>query len=310
MGRLHGVTVDIEGASMLAKFEVIKIVDDNNPYPVLLGIDWVIDMNGVINLKKQTMLFESKLLRVVVPLDRVEGPRYTELVCDYEENDDDLDQICKLTARDQDWINPTIDGWIAWDCESSYTLDLDEELEHSQNRLHEVSTLCCKMMTKSLRHVSSKVSNLPYYDGLIDVDKFLDAFERKVPGDHRFQALDLVLCAMPARWWGTHKDNFDEWHDYKRMTRLSFGRPKIQLTEKYDGRNDPRDHLAKFTKVYGTEPQPEWVHLFCYSLDIIPMNWYLETELRHDTAEWDILREGFLMTFSFENGFERIDEAL
>jgi len=52
MGRLQGVIVDIEGASALAEFEVIKIVDDSDPYPVLLGIDWATDMNGVINLKK------------------------------------------------------------------------------------------------------------------------------------------------------------------------------------------------------------------------------------------------------------------
>jgi hypothetical protein len=37
MGRLHGVTVDIEGASALADFEVIEIVDDNNPYPCAPG---------------------------------------------------------------------------------------------------------------------------------------------------------------------------------------------------------------------------------------------------------------------------------
>jgi len=40
------------------------------------------------------------------------------------------------------------------------------------------------------------------------------------------------------------------------------------------------------------------------------MNWYLEIELRHCTTEWDMLREVFLMTFSFEDGFKRIDEAL
>lgn len=52
MGRLQGIMVDIEGASMLVDFEVIEIVDDRNPYPVLLGINWVTYMNGVINLKK------------------------------------------------------------------------------------------------------------------------------------------------------------------------------------------------------------------------------------------------------------------
>jgi len=33
------------------------------------------------------------------------------------------------------------------------------------------------------------------------------------------------------------------------------------------------------------------------------MNWYLETELCHVTAEWDILKEGLLLAFSFEDGF-------
>ena len=73
MGRLQGVTVDIEGASALADFEVIEIVDDNNPYPMLLGIDWATDMNGVINLKKRKMIFEKRSLCVVVPLDLAEG---------------------------------------------------------------------------------------------------------------------------------------------------------------------------------------------------------------------------------------------
>ena len=55
MGRLQGITVDIEGASALADFEVIEIVDDSNPYPVLLGIDWANNMNGVINLKERLL---------------------------------------------------------------------------------------------------------------------------------------------------------------------------------------------------------------------------------------------------------------
>lgn len=40
------------------------------------------------------------------------------------------------------------------------------------------------------------------------------------------------------------------------------------------------------------------------------MNWYLEIELRHGTAEWDILKDSFLLTFHFEDGFACIDEAL
>jgi len=40
------------------------------------------------------------------------------------------------------------------------------------------------------------------------------------------------------------------------------------------------------------------------------MNWYIETELRHGTGEWDNLCEGFMMTFSFKDGFDSIYEAL
>lgn len=52
MGRLQGVTVDIDAVITLTDFMVIEIVDDSNPHPTLLGIDWAMDMNGVINLKK------------------------------------------------------------------------------------------------------------------------------------------------------------------------------------------------------------------------------------------------------------------
>jgi len=65
------------------------------------------------------------------------------------------------------------------------------------------------MMTKSLRYVSLEVRNLPYYDGLTDVDKFLDASECEVPEHHHFYELDLALHATLARWWGMHKDSFD-----------------------------------------------------------------------------------------------------
>lgn len=128
MGRLQGITVDIEGESMLADFEVIEIVDDSNPYPVLLGIDQAIDMNGLINLKKRKMIFEKKSLCVIILVDHAEGSRYTESVCDYE-RDDDLDCIYKITTRDQVWVNPTMDGQITWERESSCTSDSNEEIE-------------------------------------------------------------------------------------------------------------------------------------------------------------------------------------
>lgn len=102
-----------------------------------------------------------------------------EPVHDYG-SDDDLDCIYKLTTRDQDWVNPTMDGQISWERESSCTSDFDEEIEQWQNQLHELTMLNCNMMTRSLHYVSSEERNLPTYDGLIEVETFLDAFEREV----------------------------------------------------------------------------------------------------------------------------------
>ena len=74
--------------------------------------------------------------------------------------------------------------------ERSCTSDLDEEVERWQNQLHEVTTLICNTMTRSLRCVSIKVRDMPTYDGLSEVDNFLDAFERRVLEKQHFEALD------------------------------------------------------------------------------------------------------------------------
>jgi len=134
MGRLQGVTVGIEGVRMQTKFEVIEIVDDNNPYLALLGIDWAADMNGVINLKRQKIIFEKKSLRLIVPLDPVEGAHYNELVHD-KDNDNELDCIYQIIVQGQYWGNPSADIRLSWECDNSCTLDSDEEIERWQNRL-------------------------------------------------------------------------------------------------------------------------------------------------------------------------------
>ena len=54
------VVVDIAGVKAYIDFEVIQIVDDAETYPALLGLDWAIDMGGIINLKRRSMIFESE----------------------------------------------------------------------------------------------------------------------------------------------------------------------------------------------------------------------------------------------------------
>ena len=120
------------------------------------------------------------------------------------------------------------------------------------------------------------------------IDEFLTKFEIIVPEHQKFDALRWALRAMLARWWGTHEGTFDNWRGCKCMMKIRFGKPKLCLMEKYDGHDDPRMHLTKWIKSYREEPQPEWVHLFYHTLDVIPRNWYTEVEFRHDTGEWDI----------------------
>ena len=80
LGQLSKIMVDIIGVRARAEFEVIEIVEDADPYPVFLGLDWAIDMGGIINLEKRSMVFENNGTRVIVPLDLAEGERYTEPV--------------------------------------------------------------------------------------------------------------------------------------------------------------------------------------------------------------------------------------
>jgi hypothetical protein len=70
--------VDIDRVRTFADFEVIEIVDDNYPYPALLGIDWAFKNSTVVDLNKICMTFGRAGLRVIAPLDPDEGPRYIE----------------------------------------------------------------------------------------------------------------------------------------------------------------------------------------------------------------------------------------
>lgn len=113
MGRLQGIMVDIHGASTRMGFKVIEIVDENSSYPALLGIDWATDMNEVINLKKQKMIFEKKSLCIFVPLDLTKGPRYTELVHD-KEGDNELDCIYKIATHRPQGDKPMDERRLSW----------------------------------------------------------------------------------------------------------------------------------------------------------------------------------------------------
>ena len=128
LGRFPRVPVDIDGVSTIAYFEVIEIIDDSNPYPDLLGIEWAIDSDAVINLKKRQITFEGKGLRAILPLDPSQGERYMEPV--REEDQDILDHIYNITAKEEYYVEPNAEGVMDWQCDSSCMSDSDDGLEN------------------------------------------------------------------------------------------------------------------------------------------------------------------------------------
>jgi hypothetical protein len=104
IGRLTGVPVNIDGVcNSVADFEVIEIMDDSQPYPTLMGLEWEFDNQEIINLKKREMIFEVGDLKVTAPLDPTEGKRYIEPA-----RGNDIDNLYNMTVWMDDYVNPTV----------------------------------------------------------------------------------------------------------------------------------------------------------------------------------------------------------
>ena len=73
IGRLIGVSMNIDGVRSMADFEVIEIVDNSQLYLALMGLEWAFDNQAIINLKKREMIFKVRDMKVTPPLDPSEG---------------------------------------------------------------------------------------------------------------------------------------------------------------------------------------------------------------------------------------------
>lgn len=69
----------------------------------------------------------------------------------------------------------------------------------------------------------SFLCNLPSYDGLGDVNTFLNNYEEQVLENQRLSALDIALKATVARWWNAHKKNIGGWKECQRMMGIRYG---------------------------------------------------------------------------------------
>ena len=125
------------------------------------------------------MTFKGKGLRVIVPLDPSQGERYTDPV--RGEDQDVLDHIYNITAKEEYYVDPTAEGIMDWQCDSSCMTDSDDGLENWQNRLHEMHGHIFSRITKSLRWVGTQESTLPIFDGLSDPEQFIGQFLEQEP---------------------------------------------------------------------------------------------------------------------------------
>ena len=129
ISRLTQVTVEVKGLRTYVEFKVIDIVDGTNPYLTLLGIDWAIENHTIINFKKRILSFEDSEIRVVVPIDPLEGQRYVEPVHS-EGKENYLDQVYNIMSSKEDYINPTTDGSLSWHNVSQCMFDSGDDLEN------------------------------------------------------------------------------------------------------------------------------------------------------------------------------------
>jgi hypothetical protein len=161
IGRLENMEIDVAGVKIVVEFEVIEIMGDKDPYPVLLGIDWAYENYAIIDLKKDTMTFEAEGIKVVQPLDPYVGPRYTEPTNNNMEGED-LDQLYTITAGTRnDYINPTADGSVSW--RSIQSTDEDSELAFDswQQGSYEIFSRRCATV-RMTRWIGTRLGDTQY----------------------------------------------------------------------------------------------------------------------------------------------------
>jgi hypothetical protein len=135
--------------------------------------------------------------RVVAPLDPSYCERYVEPVLD-SVLEDDVNQLYRLTVREEDYVNPTTDGVLIWRSINSNMSYSDTGVEKWQQRLHEVSTRRCARVTSTVRWVGTEVRQFPTFTEEDNLEKFLTYFESKVLDSQRLLVLDISLRDTPA----------------------------------------------------------------------------------------------------------------
>jgi hypothetical protein len=179
---------------------VIEIMDDLEPYPNLLGIDWAFDNNAMLNLKKRHMSLEKYTFHVIAQLDPNEGDIYNEGV-----HSSIIENIYTITGRREDYVNPKVDGELSWRSFRSYDTNSDNAMDIWKNKLYDVSTRRCVQITKAVCWIGLELCDLLRFDDIVPVDTFLVHIESGlVLETQRIHAMDVVVKGTPMCCWVTH----------------------------------------------------------------------------------------------------------
>jgi hypothetical protein len=103
--------------------------------------------------------------------------------------------------------------------------------------MYEVSTRRCARLTREVRWIGKKISNVPTFDGMNPLEAFLSYFETHVPAQHRFLAMDEALKATPTIWWGTHKINITDRTQHRTLMTTRFSAQVGSYEVRYIGQS-------------------------------------------------------------------------
>ena len=70
-------------------------------------------------------------------------------------------------------------------------------------------------------------------------------------------------------------------------------------TRRYDGKNNPGDHLIECQTLLESWPKDEWFHAFVHMMDDMSRSWYVSAELRREITTWEELTIWFTYTLIF-----------
>ena len=126
----------------------------------------------------------------------------------------------------------------------------------------------------------------------------------------RILSLDVALKATPDRWWATHKQTIHGRGHCQRLMMVRFSYLEVYHARRYDGWNDPTNHLMEFQALWASRPNDEWVHAFVHTLDELLRSWYVAAKMRRTITTLEELSIFFAQTFSFQDENPEVHNVL